>query len=340
MTGKTGQDRAQERAAARAAVGDGDAPSDPDGRRDGGGQEGSKAGGKAGGPANVFSLFDNEEAVLDRTEVMLTQLAALADGVKVLAEAYRRGYREQRRLVRLSDRMQADLQKANRRLGEQQRDLQTLNEALSGEIETSARLEAELRRLADTDPLTGALARRRFLEVCTRDWPRRPAQGSAGHGPADHVRADHVRADHGRTGQAACLLMLDIDRFKLVNDSHGHAAGDAALIAFVAACRSALRSLDAVGRLGGEEFAILLVETSPEDGAAIAERIRAAVAAQPVATESGPIGITVSIGLAAAEPGESLQAAMRRADAALYAAKNGGRNRVERALPSPAERSS
>ena len=224
--------------------------------------------------------------------------------MKVLAEAYRRGYREQRRLVRLSDRMQADLQKANRRLAEQQRDLQSLNVALSGEIETSARLEAELRRLADTDPLTGALARRRFLEVCTRDWPR--------------------RAD-----QSACLLMLDIDRFKLVNDSHGHAAGDAALIAFVAACRSALRSLDTIGRLGGEEFAVLLVGTAMADGTAVAERIRTAVADMPVATEGGPIGITVSIGLAAAGPGETLPAAMRRADAALYAAKHGGRNRVE-----------
>ncbi len=140
------------------------------GARDGKARQRTK---RPGGPANVFSLFDNEEAILDRTEVMLTQLAAVADGVKVLAEAYRRGYREQRRLVRLSDRMQADLQKANKRLGEQQRDLQNLNEALSGEIETSARLEAELRRLADTDPLTGALARRRFLEVCARDWPRR-----------------------------------------------------------------------------------------------------------------------------------------------------------------------
>ncbi|MGE7414895.1 GGDEF domain-containing protein [Methylobacterium tarhaniae] len=287
----------------RKAATDGEAPPEPDAGKRGDGVTTS------GGPANVFSLFDNEEAVLDRTDVMLTQLAAVADGVKVLAEAYRRGYREQRRLVRLSDRMQADLQKANKRLAEQQRDLQSLNHALSGEIETSARLEAELRRLADTDPLTGALARRRFLEVCARDWPR-------------------------RDGQGACLLMLDLDRFKLVNDSHGHAAGDAALIAFVTACRSALRSLDAVGRLGGEEFAVLLVETGPEDGAAIAERIRAAVAANPVATEGGPIGITVSIGLAEAGPAESLEAAMRRADAALYAAKHGGRNRVERA-PAP-----
>ncbi|WP_083468091.1 GGDEF domain-containing protein [Methylobacterium tarhaniae] len=287
----------------RKAATDGEAPPEPDAGKRGDGVTTS------GGPANVFSLFDNEEAVLDRTDVMLTQLAAVADGVKVLAEAYRRGYREQRRLVRLSDRMQADLQKANKRLAEQQRDLQSLNHALSGEIETSARLEAELRRLADTDPLTGALARRRFLEVCARDWPR-------------------------RDGQSACLLMLDLDRFKLVNDSHGHAAGDAALIAFVTACRSALRSLDAVGRLGGEEFAVLLVETGPEDGAVIAERIRAAVAANPVATEGGPIGITVSIGLAEAGPAESLEAAMRRADAALYAAKHGGRNRVERA-PAP-----
>ncbi|TGD95627.1 GGDEF domain-containing protein [Methylobacterium nonmethylotrophicum] len=289
----------------RAAVTDGEPPGEREGAHGPKAGEGRRGAGHTGA-GNVFSLFDNEEAVLDRTEIMLTQLAAVADGVKVLAEAYRRGYREQRRLVRLSDRMQADLQKANKRLAEQQRDLQSLNAALSGEIETSARLEAELRRLADTDPLTGALARRRFLEVCARDWPR-------------------------RSDRPACLLMLDIDRFKLVNDSHGHAAGDAALVAFVAACRRALRPLDAVGRLGGEEFAVLLVETGPEDGAMIAERIRAAVAGSPVGTEAGPIGITVSIGLAAAEPEESLEAAMRRADAALYAAKRGGRNRVHRA---------
>ncbi len=291
-----------------AAMTDGDVPPEPEAHPPEGGRDEPRGRKRAG---NVFSLFDNEEAVLDRTEVMLTQLAAVADGVKVLAEAYRRGYREQRRLVRLSDRMQADLQNANKRLAEQQRDLQSLNAALSGEIETSARLEAELRRLADTDPLTGALARRRFLEVCARDWRR-------------------------RDDQAACLLMLDLDRFKLVNDSHGHAAGDAALIAFVTACRSALRSLDTIGRLGGEEFAVLLVGTGIEDGAAVAERIRAAVAAMPVAAEAGPIGITVSIGLAAAGPGETLQDAMRRADAALYAAKHGGRNRVELAPAVPA----
>ena len=92
--------------------------------------------------ADEFSLFDNEEAVLGRTEVMLARLAEVAQGVQELAGAYRRGYREQRRLVRMSDRMQGDLQRANLRLADQQRDLQSLNEALSGEIEHRTRLEA------------------------------------------------------------------------------------------------------------------------------------------------------------------------------------------------------
>ncbi|MFE1603078.1 GGDEF domain-containing protein [Methylobacterium sp. ID0610] len=254
---------------------------------------------------DAFSLFDTEEAVLGRTEVMLAGLAEVADGVRDLAGAYRRGYREQRRLVRLSDRMQGDLQRANLRLAEQQRELQALNEALSSEIEQRIRLEAELRRLADTDHLTGALARRRFLEIAERET----ARSQRSHNPA-------------------CLLMLDLDRFKMINDGFGHGAGDAALIAFVGVCRGHLRSLDAIGRMGGEEFAVLLADTDGPAGMALADRLRLAVAAAPIATSQGPLSVTVSIGLAVLRAEDGLPDMLRRADAALYAAKAAGRNCV------------
>ncbi|KQP88382.1 GGDEF domain-containing protein [Methylobacterium sp. Leaf117] len=263
--------------------------------------------------SDSFSLYDAEEAVLTRTEAMLSGLSDVAGGVQALADAYRRGYREQRRLVRMSDRMQLELQKANHCLAEQRRDLQSLNAALSSEIELRTRLEAELRRLADTDDLTGAFARRRFMEIAAREWLR-----------------------HERSGTPVCILMLDLDRFKLLNDSFGHAAGDAALMSFVTTCRANLRTLDFIGRTGGEEFAIVLPDTSLEVGHAFAERLRDAVAATSVPAMDAAVTITVSIGLAQARQGESLESAMQRADAALYTAKDGGRNRVA-PKPDPSE---
>jgi len=210
--------------------------------------------------------------------------------------------------VRLSDRMQLELQKANQCLAEQRRDLQTLNEALSKEIEHRSRLEAELRRLADTDDLTGALARRRFMEMSVRAWGRHEVEAAP-----------------------ISVMMLDLDRFKLVNDSFGHAAGDAALVACVAACVANLRPTDIIGRTGGEEFAVLLPDTALPAALGIAERLRAAVASASVVTPGGTVVLSVSIGVAEARPGEALEAAMQRADAALYAAKDGGRDRVRSA---------
>jgi diguanylate cyclase (GGDEF)-like protein len=256
-------------------------------------------------PADAFSLFDTEEAVLGRSEVMLARLAEVGDGVRELAGAYRRSYHEQRRLVRLSDRMQLDLHRANQRLAEQQRTLRHLNDALSAEIEHRVRLEAELRRLADTDHLTDALSRRRFLQICEEVWTR------------------------AQTGDApSSVLMLDLDRFKLINDRYGHSAGDLVLKAFVETCRESLRASDVIGRMGGEEFAILLAGTALPDAQAIAEQLRRAVALRPVRLEHGPLPISVSIGLAAFGPGDSMSATLRRADAALYAAKHAGRDCV------------
>lgn len=124
-------------------------------------------------------------------------------------------------------------------------------------------------------------------------------------------------------------LMLDIDHFKRINDGFGHPVGDQAITAMAAACAGAIRTIDTLGRLGGEEFAILLPDTEPAAALEVAERIRLAVAAIVIATDKGPVRFTTSIGIARInEADASVEALLSRADAALYAAKNGGRNRV------------
>ena len=133
-----------------------------------------------------------------------------------------------------------------------------------------------------------------------------------------------------KRGGAACLAYLDLDHFKRINDTHGHAAGDVVLRETVAACRQHVRPADLFGRLGGEEFGILLVDCSHAQALAIAERIRQAVAAQVVRHGEARLVVSVSLGLAftSARAVEWPQLC-READAALYRAKRDGRNRIE-----------
>ncbi|MFD1328787.1 GGDEF domain-containing protein [Mycoplana ramosa] len=168
-----------------------------------------------------------------------------------------------------------------------------------------------LKRLQDSvdhDALTRALARSTFIERSER----------------------LLEADAVGPGIAA-ILMLDVDRFKSVNDRHGHAGGDAALVAFAGAVAEAIRKDDLFGRLGGEEFAVFLPRTTREEAVAIAENIRRTVEERLVDVGNGThIPITVSGGLAF-HPGTdkpSLDAMLARADAALYRAKAEGRNRI------------
>ncbi len=171
---------------------------------------------------------------------------------------------------------------------------------------THRRLHLHLSHLATHDLLTGTLNRHAIEENAARE-----------------------RARARRQGYPLSLLMLDIDHFKHVNDAYGHEAGDAVLRAFAGVVRVSLRRDDILGRYGGEEFVALLPMADRAEALAVAERIRAAVAATPVAYANRTIGVTVSIGTALFADGEGAwEAAIRAADDALYRAKREGRNRV------------
>ena len=177
--------------------------------------------------------------------------------------------------------------------------------ALNTELEARVAMRtAELQKLAMLDPLTGA-GNRRHLEE----------------------RAVAEIADCQRTGRALGVIMFDIDHFKRINDTWGHAAGDIVLQEVARTAAAQLRATDFLARIGGEEFVILVPGDGLTGAAQIAERIRAALAACPVCAQAVSVPVTSSFGVAVvAEP--SLDAALVRADEALYRAKNGGRNQV------------
>ena len=164
----------------------------------------------------------------------------------------------------------------------------------------------ELARTAMIDPLTNVLNRRGFDQLAAAEISRA-----------------------GRTQRALSILMIDIDHFKSVNDTHGHASGDQVLVALAGCLSGYVRSSDILGRLGGEEFAILLADT-PLDGAVIAaERIRCAITKLRVGVTDGSIGLTVSVGVAELDSqATTLTEALGQADSALYQAKASGRDRV------------
>jgi len=166
--------------------------------------------------------------------------------------------------------------------------------------------ERQLRQLAVSDPLTGLWNRRRLVE----DGHRALALGQG-------------------EGSTCSLLMLDLDRFKQINDSLGHAAGDEVLRAVAERGLTQLRRADIMARIGGEEFAVLLPRTSAEDARAIAACILEALSAPITLCDGTVIEVTASIGVTATGPGDAdFAAVMRRCDQALYEAKSDGRNRI------------
>ncbi|WP_165445862.1 sensor domain-containing diguanylate cyclase [Bradyrhizobium uaiense] len=162
----------------------------------------------------------------------------------------------------------------------------------------------QLERLATTDPLTGLYNRRHFLAALDAEWSR-----------------------FQRYYRSVSVLMVDIDHFKDVNDRYGHAIGDEAIKAMASACLHGKRKSDIVGRVGGEEFAIVLPETTLSRARIVAERVRKRIAAQTLRTRDADFRITASIGVAEALVSMSgIEALMNAADQALYQAKAQGRN--------------
>ncbi|GAB4538814.1 MAG: hypothetical protein Fur002_02920 [Anaerolineales bacterium] len=170
----------------------------------------------------------------------------------------------------------------------------------------NARVFEETQNQAITDPLTGAYNRRGMLQM----------------GEFELARAR-------RANRPLSVLMFDIDHFKRVNDRYGHLAGDQVLRGLAEVCRQRSRSIDVLCRYGGEEFVILLPGTPLEAAKNFAERLRQNVERAPLATDEGPLRVTISLGVAQLKDNNDLKTLIEYADRALYAAKRGGRNRVE-----------
>lgn len=172
-------------------------------------------------------------------------------------------------------------------------------------------LELQLMHVAQHDGLTGLYNRGRITELAAREIMRAR-----------------------RHQRPLAVAMLDIDHFKSINDTYGHEIGDLALKAFADTCRGCIREIDHLGRIGGEEFACLLPETSESEARACAERLRACIEAQSIDTAKGKVQFTVSIGVAVLQPEHvNWECLLRDADGALYQAKCEGRNRVVIARP-------
>ena len=189
--------------------------------------------------------------------------------------------------------------------------VQSTREHLRRQKAELAQALEQIRQLATHDDLTGLLNRRAML---------------------DRMQLEQRRSL--RSGSPLLIAQLDIDHFKVVNDTHGHAAGDLVLQSFADTVRRNVRDTDVLARWGGEEFVLLLCDTPAADAVTLMERLRQAVQAMqvPVAQGGQPITVTVSIGLARHAPADPLAGTLERADRALYAAKAGGRNRV---VPAP-----
>jgi diguanylate cyclase (GGDEF)-like protein len=170
----------------------------------------------------------------------------------------------------------------------------------------NSRLLKEIQWLAITDPLTGLYNRRGLFQLAEREVER-----------------------YRRFGRPFCVYMIDIDRFKQINDTHGHAAGDQVLVGLANRLKQRIRDIDIIGRYGGEEILVVLPETQLAQGLLAAERARNHIQQVPIHTDRGEIPVTISVGVAEIDGKiADLAALVDRADSAMYAAKQAGRNRV------------
>lgn len=221
--------------------------------------------------------------------------------------------------IRTETEQRRSLQQLNETLESRVRDrteeLARINRSLTMEIEERRRVQAdrerlldELEMLAERDPLTGCMNRRGFDKLAARELAR-----------------------SNRFGQPLSVLVVDLDHFKRVNDTYGHAAGDLVLAMVGDEARRSVRETDVVARFGGEEFVILLTDADEDMALVAAERLRLGIEGRSVSTIKGDLRVTASIGIAQVDPREpDIAGTLELADERLYAAKRGGRNRTAR----------
>jgi diguanylate cyclase (GGDEF)-like protein len=182
---------------------------------------------------------------------------------------------------------------------------------IASDITERVQLYQEVKRLANQDVLTGCFNRRYFMELAAQEIQRSM-----------------------RYKRPLSLLMVDIDHFKNVNDRYGHQIGDQVLCNLVLLCQKQLRTIDTLGRYGGEEFVVLMPETASEGAMVASVRLLEKIAEMKINTSAGSLSITVSMGLACLDLGfdetNTLDTLIQCADKALYAAKDAGRNRVKK----------
>ncbi len=173
------------------------------------------------------------------------------------------------------------------------------------ERNSAERLAEHLNELAAMDRMTGLRNRQEFMTLADAEWERSK-----------------------RYGRLLSLLMFDIDHFKSINDHFGHAVGDEVIIRIAKVCTEHKRTSDIVGRLGGEEFAVLLPETCLSDTCMVAEHLRDRISKETFTIGDNEIKVTISVGISEASYGSSCKDFIGQSDVAMYEAKNAGRNRV------------
>jgi diguanylate cyclase (GGDEF)-like protein/PAS domain S-box-containing protein len=176
------------------------------------------------------------------------------------------------------------------------------------DITERKKIQEELRQQAITDELTGVSNRRHFMELANSEMKRAV-----------------------RLKRPPAVALIDIDHFKQINDTYGHAAGDQALIAFTTIFQKHIREIDVFARFGGDEFVLLLPETNQEQAFVVLERIRLALSTQPIDLDGKPVALTFSSGIASLSGDQqSIDSLLSQADQALYRAKEAGRNNIVR----------
>ena len=291
---------------------------------DAGGDGGSKALWLYTGPLFAFALLRTREAgiaslILGTAAIVIMQFAKYPDGQLIYSQQF---------IVRFAVTLLIQIAATsafnsirhrywrNARKAHQALEIEKVK--LDEEIERRTRAEADLQRLASTDPLCNIPNRRAFMQAAEQEMAR-----------------------HLRSGQPLCLAILDVDHFKQINDHFGHPQGDIVLHSIAQRIECRIREGDHFGRIGGEEFALLLVNTPVREGATLANRLRQAMAEQVFILDEQDCRVTISIGIHQVNfTEETLSDALQQADHALYVAKRNGRNCVEVFNYAPAQQQS